>query len=231
MNFALVVAAGSGSRMKLEGLPKQFLKVNDVPVLVYSLKTFASHKDISGIVIVANPAYIPLVVQFVEEYHIEKVLAVVSGGETRQESVFHGLETFKEFRIKDDDIVLIHDAARPLVNENIITSNIKECQKHEAVTTALSVNDTIAVTNENKEIIDVPNRETLFAIQTPQTFKYSLILKAHENYNAHPFKYVTDDTSLVKKLNHPVYIVEGNKENLKITTQEDLSIVEQFLKK
>ena len=231
MNFAIIVAAGSGTRMNNNGLPKQFLKINEVPLLVYSLKTFASCKSVDGLIIVANPAYIDLTTQIIDEYKINKVLGVVVGGKTRQQSVYNGLELLKVFSVKDDDIVLIHDSARPLVSEKIILDNMEACKEYEAVTTAISVTDTIAVSSENKEISNVPNRETLYAVQTPQTFKYSLIMKAHQNFIEHPFDHVTDDTSLVKEIKHPVKIVEGSKENLKVTTQEDVEVIQNIINK
>ena len=231
MNFALIVAAGSGSRMNKDGLPKQFLEVNGIPLLIYSLKTFASCKSIDGIVIVANPAYIDFTMQIISEHRVEKVLGVVIGGTTRQQSVYNGLQLLKDFFIKKDDIVLIHDSARPLVSEKIILDNIEACRKYDAVTTAINVTDTIAVSDDNKGIANVPNRESLYAIQTPQTFKYGLIMKAHQNYIDHPFEHVTDDTSLVKEINHPVKIVEGSKENLKVTTPEDIDIIQNMINK
>ena len=231
MNFALIVAAGIGSRMKNSPLPKQFLKINEIPVLVYSLQAFSAHPKVDGILIVSHVDYIDYVLKIVEKYKISKVIGIVAGGSTRQESVLHGLEELKGLGAKNDDIVLIHDSARPLVNKDIISRNIEGCASFEAVTTAVNVVDTISVTDEDNGIVDVPNRERLYAIQTPQTFKFGLIYDAHQNLQTHPLEHITDDTSIIKHYGHDVKVVLGDKTNIKITTPEDIKIVQEFLNK
>lgn len=222
MNIALIVAAGSSIRMRKE-TPKQFLLFEDKPLFVYSALAFNENKEIDSIVIVTTSQYISQVEEWCEQYQINKVKYVVKGGQTRQESVYNGLLAMKKIA-KDDDIVLIHDAARPLINQQIINDNISCCLKFGAVTTVIPANDTIIHSCDGECIDDVLNRKELYQCQTPQTFKYSIIKKAHEaaqNNNA------TDDTQLVLP-NHKIHFVQGNKANFKVTTPEDLILLKAF---
>lgn len=221
MNIALIVAAGSSLRMGNVDTPKQFINFEGKPLLIYSVDTFNKHNQIDAVVIVTSNDYIEQVNNWCKEYKLNKVKAIVSGGSTRQESVYNGLKAMKDFA-KDNDIVLIHDAARPLISEDIISNNISACEQYDAVTTVIKANDTIVHSTEGESINDVPKRKELYQSQTPQTFKYSLIMKAHESVANSD---ATDDTQLVLSLNRDVYLVLGDKRNFKVTTPEDLLIL------
>ena len=229
MNIALIVAAGNGTRMENADRPKQFILVKDKPLMVYSVKAFQVHENIDAIVIVTSSPYIKQVKEWCREYQLDKVRLVVSGGLTRQESVYLGLQAVKSISLDiNNDIVLIHDAARPLIDKNIITTNIIAAQQFGAVCTAIKAKDTI-VRSINAQTIDgVANRQELYQCQTPQTFKLSLILSAHEqnkdNANA------TDDAQLVLGLGNEVYLVDGSSLNYKITTDADLIVLNALLK-
>ena len=229
MNIALIVAAGSGTRMKNQKEPKQFICIEDKPLLLYSLQTFNSNDNINAIVLVTNQDYLERVNFLCQDYHINKLIKVVAGGSTRQESVFLGLSAIKEIA-QDDDIVLIHDAARPLVDAQIINENISMCQKHQAVTTAMQNIDTV-ISSIDGETIDKPlNRHEIMFVQTPQTFKFALISEAHEKAKAGQIPNVTDDTKLVISMGKDVHLVEGSKQNFKITTFDDLMMLKALLK-
>ena len=227
MNIALIVAAGSGTRMGLE-TPKQFVLVKDKPLLYYSVKMFETYPELEAIVIVTNQEYISLVEEIVEEYNFKKVKAIVAGGETRQDSVYNGLVKIKEFA-SEDDVVLIHDAARPLVNHRIIFDNIKACNEFGAVDTAIQASDTIVKSSDGSGVDELPLRKELYQAQTPQTFKLGLILEAHEYARNHHIPDVTDDVKLVLSLGKEVHLVEGSKLNFKVTTPEDLDLLEGLL--
>ena len=226
MNIALIVAGGSGTRLKTANQPKQFIVLNDKPLLVHSVLAFENHQSIDAIVIVTVNEYIGLVKEWCAKYNLKKVKAVVSGGSTRQESVFNGLKEIKSFA-NDNDIVLIHDAARPLISKEIISNNIEACLKHDAVTTALLSKDTVIHSINQQSINDVPNRKELYQSQTPQTFRLSLILKAHEENKKSD---ATDDAQLVLSLGKNVFIVEGSSLNFKVTTDEDLTMLKALIK-
>lgn len=227
MNIALVVAAGSGSRMKNTQEPKQFVKVNDKPLMIYSLETFNVHPRIDSIIVVTNEAYINDVEQLCKQYKLNKVKAVVKGGATRQESVFHGLEKVISLSNNKDDIVLIHDAARPLVSLKIISSNIEKVKECDAVSTVIKASDTIVSCLDSETIDSIPDRKNLYQAQTPQTFKLAEIYNIHKANKDNNL--ATDDASLYIKSGKKVYLVEGDRSNFKITTDEDLLMLKGLL--
>ena len=228
MNIALIVAAGSGSRMENASKPKQFLLVKEKPLMLYSVKAFQMHENIDAIVIVTNTSYIEQVKEWCKEYQLNKVRLVVSGGITRQESVCHGLEAVKSISLDpENDVVLIHDSARPLVDKAIISANITACNQYGATCTAIKVKDTIARSLNGQTISGVANRQELYQCQTPQAFKLSLILAAHAQSKDN---IATDDAQLVLALGKDVYLVDGNSLNFKITTDADLLLLNALLK-
>ena len=231
MNIALIVAAGSGSRMGNADKPKQFLPIYGKPLMIHTIEAFEVHDEIDAIVVVTNEAYIDQVKVWCKQYDLGKIKAVVSGGDSRQISVHNGLQAVKALS-KDpkNDIVLIHDAARPLISQRIITDNIRVCEKYDAVDTVIKASDTIVRSVNEESISDIPARNELYQGQTPQSFKLSLILDAHEYVKTHAVNNVTDDCKLVLSLGKEVRLVEGSKQNFKITTFDDLMMLKALLK-
>lgn len=224
MNIAIVLAGGTGSRMSLD-MPKQFAVVKGKPIMAYTLSVFQNSPLVDSIYLVSHKEYFEQSKSIIEQYNINKVRGIIEGGQTRQESVFNAL---KQINAKDDDIILIHDCARPLVDEQIIKDNIEQCKLHDAIETAVkAVDTTIEVSEEQFE--NSLNRDKLYQVQTPQTFKYRLIKEAHENAIKNKLANITDDAQLVAKLGHKVFIVNGKKTNLKVTNDEDLKILEALL--
>ena len=231
MNIALIVAAGSGSRMGNADKPKQFLPIYGKPLMIHTIEAFEVHDEIDAIVVVTNEAYIDQVKVWCKQYDLGKIKAVVAGGDSRQISVHNGLQAVKAIS-KDpkNDIVLIHDAARPLISQRIITDNIRVCEKYDAVDTVIKASDTIVRSVNEESISDIPARNELYQGQTPQSFKLSLILDAHEYVKTHEVNNVTDDCKLVLSLGKEVRLVEGSKQNFKITTFDDLMMLKALLK-
>lgn len=231
MNIALIVAAGSGSRMGNADKPKQFLPIYGKPLMIHTIEAFEVHDEIDAIVVVTNEAYIDQVKVWCKQYDLGKIKAVVAGGDSRQISVHNGLQAVKAIS-KDpkNDIVLIHDAARPLISQRIITDNIRVCEKYDAVDTVIKASDTIVRSVNEESISDIPARNELYQGQTPQSFKLSLILDAHEYVKTHAVNNVTDDCKLVLSLGKEVRLVEGSKQNFKITTFDDLMMLKALLK-
>ena len=231
MNIAIIVAAGSGSRMGSADKPKQFLPIYGKPLMIHTIEAFEVHDEIDAIVVVTNEAYIDQVKVWCKQYDLGKIKAVVAGGDSRQISVHNGLQAVKALS-KDpkNDIVLIHDAARPLISQRIITDNIRVCEKYDAVDTVIKASDTIVRSINEVSISDIPARNELYQGQTPQSFKLSLILDAHEYVKTHAVNNVTDDCKLVLSLGKEVRLVEGSKQNFKITTFDDLMMLKALLK-
>lgn len=222
-NYVVVVAAGRGKRMGAS-TNKQFLNINNKPVLYYALKTFSNSKLIDGIIIVCPDNGVDYCKkEIVEKYKINKVLKIVTGGEERQDSVYNGLKA-----IEDCEIVLIHDGVRPFVTNDIIKNGIKYAKLYGACTCGITSKDTIKIKNKEGFSSETPDRNTVFLVQTPQCFKYDLIMDCHQKLLEESIK-VTDDTTVVEHYGHKVYLYEGSHRNIKITTPEDLHIAEKIV--
>lgn len=227
MNIAILLAAGSGERMNMN-ISKQFILVNDVPLFIYSAKTFNDHPKIDSLIIVTKIDDIQKVEDFCKKYKIDKLSAVIPGGKTRQDSVYEALSYLNE-RIDNDDVVLIHDTARPLISKEIIDENLRAIKDNDAVETAIKAEDTIVKSGDGSAVDYIENRETIYQVQTPQSFRYRLIYYAHLKAKEEQ-KTFTDDASLILALNKKVSIVEGSKRNFKVTTCDDLNILKGYLK-
>ena len=226
MNIALIMAAGSGTRMQNANEPKQFIRVNEKPLLVYSLETF--NKVVDAIVLVTSLEYVEKAHELCKKYRINKLKAIAIGGATRQESVINGLSAIKD-NFKDDSVVLIHDAARPLVSEKIIKDNIDAVNEFGAALTVIPATDTLHLSNDGEFVSSSLKRNEIYQAQTPQSFIVKDIFEAHllakqENFIA------TDDASLFNRYNKkPLHMVMGDKRNFKVTTEEDLLILKNYL--
>ena len=221
MNYSILLLAGSSTRF-LNNIPKQFYRVKDKPIYYYSLKALNNAKDIDGIILVTNKDKVLDVFNEAKQFNFIKVRAVIAGGTSRNESVKLGLDKIKEFANKDD-IILIHDAARPSLDEKLINIAINETKKYSATTFAIHSYDTL-VKAKNYIITSYLNRNEIFRIQTPQTFKYEVICNAYKNFHL-----TNDDTELVHALNIPVHLLKGEAKLFKITSFEDIKKLENYL--
>ncbi|NMM63477.1 2-C-methyl-D-erythritol 4-phosphate cytidylyltransferase [Clostridium sp. P21] len=222
-NYAVILAAGKGKRMGA-GINKQFLNIKDKPILYYSLNTFSKSSFIDEIILVCAESEIDYCKkQIVEKYNIPKVHSFVAGGKERQDSVLNGLKS-----IVDCNIVLIHDGARPFVTHKIIEDGIKYAEAYGACACGINSKDTIKVRDSEGFSTDTLDRSKLFCVQTPQCFKYDLIVKCHKKLKQDNVV-VTDDTAVAERFGNKVYLYKGSYNNIKITTQEDLGIAEKIL--
>lgn len=229
MNIGVILAGGMGSRMGMQDMPKQFIDVYGKPILVHTLEKFDNNINIDKICIVCVKDYIEDVEILVRKFEIKKVDLIVEGGSTRQESVNNALNELSR-SCKEDDIVVIHDSVRPLISSRIIDDNIFCAKEYEAVDTVIPASDTIVKSVNNIDIDSIPVRKELYLGQTPQSFKFGLIKKAHENAKVNNIEDSTDDCRLVLKMNHKVNLVEGDKMNFKITSAEDLTLLKAIVK-
>ena len=161
MNIALILAAGSGSRMGNADKPKQFLPIYGKPLMIHTIEAFEVQEDVDAIVIVTNDTYVDQVKVWCKQYDLAKVKAVVSGGNERQISVYNGLRAVKNIASSNDDVILIHDAARPLISQRIISDNIAVCKEYGAVDTVIKASDTIVRSKDEQSISDIPLRKEL----------------------------------------------------------------------
>ncbi|MGD9328293.1 MAG: 2-C-methyl-D-erythritol 4-phosphate cytidylyltransferase [Cyclobacteriaceae bacterium] len=217
--FAVIVAGGSGSRMNTE-VPKQYLPVNGLPVLMHTINAFHNYSQALDIIVVLPPKDIELWEELCEKYEFNLPVKIAPGGETRFQSVRNGLA-----RIDSDGIVAIHDGVRPLVNKEIIAASYEIAALHGSAIAAVRLKESIRVTD--KDQTKMADRSKYRIIQTPQTFQVSLIKDAYEITEDPQF---TDDASVLEKSGHKISLFEGSYKNIKITTPEDLIIAEAFLK-
>lgn len=218
---AVIVAAGNSTRM--DGVNKQFLLIDGVPVLIRTLSAFCESELINEIIIAAREEDIPKMYSMIRDYKIAKVTDIVKGGSTRQESVFNAIHASSPM----SEFFAIHDGARPLVTEKIINNTVLTAFKTGAAATGVKVKDTIKIVNEKNIITDTPDRNYVWAVHTPQVFDRKMYLSAVDSViNSENF---TDDCRLLEEYGAEVTMVEGSYENIKITTPEDISVAEAVI--
>ena len=221
---AIVLAAGSGKRMKAQ-VHKQYLIIQDRPVLYYSLKEFEDSAVDEIVLVVGKGEEEFCRREIVDKYGISKVKAIVEGGKERYHSVFEGLK-----QTSDADYVLIHDGARPFVNQDIIRRCMQEVQKYQACVVGMPVKDTIKIADEEGYAKQTPDRKNVWMIQTPQTFSYALIYEAYEEMLKTEDTAITDDAMVLERIKgKKSKLIEGSYRNIKITTPEDLLIANVYL--
>lgn len=220
MNIALILAAGKGERMEKHQLPKAFIDVLGKPLFYYSLSTFQNSEKIDRIVLVVPKDFLKLAHEYQINFNFPKLTQIVVGGETRQQSVYFALQNLNA---SPKDIILIHDAARPLVNERIIAENIEVSEKIGAAATILQTSDTIVVSKNRKLIDSIPKREEYYLEQTPASFRFDIIYKAHQCAFIDGISDSSDDLQLVARLGGKIGIIDGDKDNFKVTSEADLN--------
>ncbi len=223
---AIIAAAGKGKRMNAR-TSKSFIPIFGKPILAYTIEKFEKCKLIDKIyLIVSREEKEKCCRNIISKYNFSKIQELVNGGKTRQDSIYNGLKAMDRYT----DIVVIHDGARPLVEENIIQDSIETAQKYGAAVTAIPIKDTIKKCGKDFIINKTLNREEIWRAQTPQTFKYDLIIQAY--HQAYKEKYfATDDAAIVERFGNKVKLIIGSEENIKITTPFDIIMVENFLKR
>ncbi len=220
---AVIVSAGNSTRMG--GINKQFFELDGSPVIVNTITMFQRCNMIDEIIIVTRECDIGEIAKLVEKYDFNKVSNIVLGGETRQLSVYEGVTSTSNIA----DLVVIHDGARPLVTVKVIEETIKAAAEFGAAATGVKVKDTVKVVDDNDNIIDTPDRAYMRFIQTPQVFDKKLYLNAVKTVeNSKDF---TDDCKLIEAYGRTVKFVDGDYENIKITTPEDIELAESYLKR
>ena len=228
MNIAIILAGGSGTRMESD-IPKQCIDIYGKPLIIHTIESFDANPNIDSIAIACKKEWQEDLRIWIRKYGINKVQWIVDGGDTRQESIYKSLMTIGK-ECGEDDIVVIHDSARPLISQRIINENIEGAKEFGAVDTVIPSADTIVKSIDENTIDSVPLRKELYLGQTPQSFKYSMILDAHNKAIENNNLEATDDCQLVLALKKDVHLVRGDKLNFKITTFEDLLLLKAVIK-
>lgn len=234
MNYAIILAAGVGQRMRSGGLPKQLLKLMGKPIIVYTLEKFQNSSMIDRIILVSHSAYMDEMSSLVEQYKLSKVSSIVVGGRDRRISLEKGIAAAIEEGAKDEDIMVIHDGVRPLVEETTIHENIRVAKKHRSAITVRPVTETVVITgDEEAEIKDFRQRDNTYSLTSPQSFILGALKEAQEKDKNR--RQTEEDIPLLDagmiyaETIGKVHLVKENNANIKITTPEDYYYLKAIL--
>lgn len=230
MNVAIIIAGGSGSRMG-QDIPKQFINVYDKPVLIYTLEGFQRHPEIDAIEVVCIDGWHDILWAYAKQFGITKLKWVISGGNTGQESIRNGVYHLKEI-CHDDDIVVIHDGIRPLVDESVLSDVLRVCKLKGNAVTSLPYNEQIFVKKDDFSTIQYIPRETLRRVSTPQAYNYKMLYKNYkkafeEQIGIYGSSYTN---TMMVDLGETLYFASGSDKNIKLTTKDDLELFKAYLK-
>lgn len=228
-NFVIILAGGVGSRMNNSSTPKQFLCINNKPIIIYTLEHFQEHSEIDGIIISCLREWIPYMKKICNSFGLTKVINIVEGGSTGQLSIYNGLIAANKFA-HERSIILIHDGVRPLITEKLITDNLKSVKKHGSSVTSAKAKETVISVNDDGIISVIPDREKSMIAKAPQGFWLEELLNIHRKAMGEKRIDFIDSCTLMNHYGKKLYIVDSPSENIKITTPDDISIVEALIK-
>lgn len=228
MNIAMIIAGGKGVRMH-QDIPKQFLCIQDRPVIVYTMQAFQRHPEIDAVSVVCIDGWQEILWAYARQFNITKMKWVTAGGENGQQSIYNGLVTLKE-HCAMSDLVLIHDGIRPNVSQEIISNCIAECRLHGSAITVIPCAEAMLLRGADQDSSsEVIARESLARTQTPQAFPLEKLLWAHEEAGKRGISNSIASCTLMVELGEKVYFCPGSEKNIKITTTEDIEILKALL--
>lgn len=223
-NVAVIFAGGTGQRMNTRTRPKQFLELHGKPIIVYTLEAFDRHSEIDGIIVVMLESWIGYTQELVGKFGLGKIKKIVPGGSSGQESIYNGLCAAAEF-YGDEDVVLIHDGVRPLIDEDTISANIRSVKERGTAITVTAAVETITMKDETGAVGTIIDRARCELARAPQSFKLGQILDVHKRVRQeNAGTGFIDSASMMKHYGYKLYTVQGRPENIKITTPSDYYI-------
>ena len=230
MNIALIIAGGSGQRMN-QDIPKQFLNVFDKPVIVYTLEGFQRHPEIDAIEVVCLEGWSEVLWAYARQFDISKLKWVVPGGKTAQESIHSGVLALKDI-CGPDDLVVIHDGIRPMVEEFVLTDVLRKCRQYGNAVTSLPYNEQIFVADDSTTTTQYIPRDTLRRVSTPQAYRYEKLLWAYEKAFAEGIgiQASTYANTLMVDLGERLYFAAGSEKNIKLTSKDDFELFKCYMK-
>ncbi len=225
----ILTGGGSGSRMK-NPVNKSFILLSGKPIIAYSMQLFQHHPETSTITITMHPDWVEETTQWMNQLGITKVKQIVEGGKERQDSVRNGLRAIASLNPKADDIILVHNAANPLLTNETVSECIRAAKQNHASVAGYRIKDTIKRVSDDGKIIETLSRSELWGMQTPQCIQHELFIRAHVKAEKENFL-GTDDVQLVERMGVRAVVVDCGYENFKITTPEDINMAERILEK
>lgn len=227
-NIALIIAGGVGARMN-QDIPKQFINVMDKPVIVYTMEAFQKHPQIDGIEVVCLDGWQDMLLAYARQFGIAKLENVVSGGKNGQDSIRNGLYDIAARHTEDDDIVLIHDAIRPMVSTEIISDNIRVCREHGNAITVVPCTAAMLKTFDAHSSTEQVPRDNLKITQTPQAFFIKDIVETHKEALSKGITNSVASCTMYIELGRELFLSAGSEKNLKLTTSEDIEMFKALL--
>lgn len=227
MNVALLTAAGSGTRMR-QDIPKQFIHVDNKPVIIHTMEKFQNHPSIDAIIVVSLDSWRTVLEAYAKQFNITKLKWVVPGGATGQESIYNGLSELKK-RMQEDDVVIVHDGNRPFVSSEIISDSLATFAKYGSAVAVIPCTEVVFQSEDGKTSCASTEREKLYRTQTPHTYRLGDLLESHTEAQRRGITNTAASCLLMKELGKTTYFSKGSEENLKITTLEDLRIFKALL--
>lgn len=229
MNIALLIAGGAGNRMG-QDIPKQFLHVDGCPIIIYTMQCFQKHPDIDAIAVVCLKGWETVLQAYANQFNIAKLKWIFPGGNSGMESIHNGIYGLKNEGCGDDDLVLIHDSVRPLLSQDIISSNIAICKAYGYAITGIQCREAILESEDGFVSTTSIPRDTLIRTQTPQTFRLGNILDVHEEAKRKGIMDSVASCTLIAEVGgREMHIVPGSEKNIKITTVEDIEILKALM--
>ena len=228
MNIALIIAGGVGKRMQ-QDIPKQFINVYDKPVIVYTLEAFQNHPNIDAITVVCLEGWHDILRAYSKQFGITKLESIVNGGPNGQDSIRNGIQDIAQRHSSPEDIVLIHDAIRPMVSADIISDNIRVCRKYGNATTVVPCNTAMLKSEDDLVSETQLLRNTVKMTQTPQSFYVQDLLAAHQEALEKGITAAVASCTMYIELGRKVYLSMGSEKNLKLTTTDDIDIFKALL--
>lgn len=228
-NIAIIFAGGSGARMG-SGLPKQFIEVEGKPIIIHTLEIFEEHPLIDAIYVACKEEYISKLERMAKKFLITKLKGIVAGGLTGQDSIYNGLKAAYDDE-GGDNVVLIHDGVRPYISSEVIDENIRSVKTNGSAITCTKFFETPIISGGGEKVDELPDRSKFYTAQAPQSFILGDVIKAHEQVrDSNPgYDGIIDTCTLMRIVGNKVYLVEGNRGNIKVTTPEDLYIFRAML--
>lgn len=227
MNIAMIIAGGSGNRMH-QDIPKQFLTVNEKPVIIYTLEVFQKHPAIDEIIVVCIEGWEQVLWAYVRQFDLTKVTAIVRGGDCGQDSIYRGLEQIGRNHARED-VVLIHDAIRPMVSEEIISDCINTTIEYGSAVACIPCAEAMLVSVDQKSSDRIFDRDKLKRTQTPQGFRVGKLTDIHKKALKQGITHSTASCTLMIEMGEGVHFSKGSEKNLKLTTVEDVDIFKALL--
>ena len=229
MNIAILTAGGTGTRTH-QDLPKQFITVENKPIIIYTLESFQQHSSIDEIYVSCLEGWTAILEAYAKQFNITKLKRIVVGGSTGQESIYNGLKAIKEdHKLTDDIVVMVHDGNRPMLPQDVITDNLVKQKQYGSAVTVIPTTEVVFVSKDGVESKAALNRDELWRTQTPHSYKFDELWKIHNIAIKDGVTNMAASCSLMQKYGYITYFSKGSEKNIKITTVEDIEIFKALL--